>query len=171
MIHHAPPPHHRRHFRRALLAATAALSAAACNDVVKRVFTQPTVTFRDVRVRGVGLQGGTVDVVLRVANPNPYALSATGATYRLLVADSVEVGHGTPAQAYEVPANDSADVTLPLEVSWRGLQKVGRAALADGAVAYRVVGTITASTPVGAHDFPLDARGRFAAPSVGVGAP
>lgn len=166
MIDHALPPHRRRRRRRlgrAILAATAALSAAACNEVVKRVFTQPTVTFRDVRVRGVGLQGGTVDVVLRVANPNPYALSATGATYRLLAGDSVEVGHGTAAQAYTVPANDSADVTLPLEVSWRGLRDVGRAALDGGAVPYRVVGTITADTPVGAHVFPVDARGTFAA--------
>jgi LEA14-like dessication related protein len=118
-------------------------------------------------VRGVGLQGGTVDVVLRVANPNPYALSATSATYRLLVEDSVEVGHGTTAQAYEVAAHDSVDVTLPLDVSWRALQRVAHAAFADGAVAYRVAGVISAGTPVGPHDFPIDARGRFAAPAIG----
>ena len=57
-----------------------------------------------------------------------------------------------------MPAHDSADVTLPLEVSWRGLRDVGRAALEGGAVPYRVVGTITADTPVGAHVFPVDAE-------------
>jgi LEA14-like dessication related protein len=155
----------RRHpARRAAAAvATAALLAAGCKDVASRVFTQPVVIFRDVRVRGVGLQGGTVDVVLRVANPNPYALTATRATYQLLTGDSVEVGRGTAAQSYTVAARDSADVTLPLEVSWRGLRDAGRAALAGGAVPYRVVGTITADTPSGTHDFPIDARGRFAA--------
>ena len=143
--------------------AVAVTIVAGCKDVARRVFTQPTAAFRDVRVRGVGIQGGTVDVVLRVANPNPYALTATGATYQLLAGDSVEVGRGATTQAYTVPAHDSADVTLPLEVSWRGLRDVGRAALEGGAVPYRVVGTITADTPVGAHVFPVDARGTFAA--------
>ena len=70
----------RRRGRTPRVAAAAAilatLAAVACKDVANRVFTQPAVTFRDVRVRGVGLQGGTVDVVIRVANPNPYALIA-----------------------------------------------------------------------------------------------
>ena len=157
----------RRRGRTPRVAAAAAilatLAAVACKDVANRVFTQPAVTFRDVRVRGVGLQGGTVDVVIRVANPNPYALTATRATYQLLTGDSVEVGRGTAAQAYTVAAHDSADVTLPLDVSWRGLREAGRAAIEGGAVPYRVLGTITADTPLGARDFPVDARGRFSA--------
>jgi LEA14-like dessication related protein len=153
----------------AAAAAVVLLLAAGCKDVASRVFAQPSVAFRDVRLRGIGIQGGTVDVVLRVANPNPYALTATAATYRLLTGDSVEVGRGTTAQAYTVAAHDSALVTLPLDVSWRGLRDAGRAALAGGAVPYRVLGTITADTPIGAHDFPIDARGRFAA--LGAGAP
>ena len=159
---HAP-----RRAERAAAAVTAIaailLVAAGCKDVASRVFTQPAVTFRDVRVRGVGLQGGTVDVVLRVANPNPYALTATRASYQLLTGDSVEVGRGEATQSVTVAARDSADVTLPLEVSWRGLRDAGRAALEGGAVPYRVIGTITADTPIGAHDFPVDARGRFSA--------
>ena len=79
------------------------------------------------------------------------------------------LGRGTAALSSPLAAREWADVTLPLEVSWRGLRDAGRAALAGGAVPYRVLGTITADTPIGAHDFPIDARGRFAA--LGAGAP
>jgi LEA14-like dessication related protein len=146
--------------------ALAAAAPAACKRAADAVFARPTVTFRGVGLGAVGLGGGSLDVVLGVANPNPYALTATRASYRLLVGDSVEVARGATAAALSVAGHDSALVRLPLEVSWRGLSAVGQRALRDGTVDYRVEGEIVADTPIGEHAFPIDERGRFAALSV-----
>ena len=151
----------RAAFRLAALALAA--SAAGCGRVVDRVFTPPDVAFRGVSLRGLGPAGGSVDVVLRIHNPNAYALTATRVSYRLLVADSVEVGRGTSSDTLRVAARDSAAVHLPLDVSWRGLRAAGRQAARGGAVDYRIVGEVVAATPLGGHTFPLDARGRAAA--------
>jgi hypothetical protein len=84
-------------------------------------------------VRGVGPDGGVVDVRLLVRNPNPYALRAERATYRLLTRDSVEVGRGEALDSLEVPARDSAEVRLPVTVTWSALARAGAEALAAGA--------------------------------------
>lgn len=147
-----------------VLSAALLIALASCREAVERVFTPPRATFQGVALRTVGLGGGSVDVLLRIHNPNPYALTATRASYRLLVADSVEVGHGTSLDTLRVGARDSAMVRLPLDVSWRGLQEAGRSAMRAGMVEYRIVGEIEAATPLGAHTFPLDARGRAASP-------
>lgn len=144
--------------------ATAALALAGCRAVVDRAFQQPTVAFRGAAVRAVGPAGGMVDVRLLVRNPNPYALRAERATYRLLTADSVEVGRGTATDSLTVPAHDSAEVRLPVTVTWDALARAGAGALAAGAatglVEYRVVGEARAATPVGTFPVPIDARGR-----------
>ena len=140
---------------------------AGCREAARRVFTSPTVRFDGARVATLGLEGGTLDVTLTIANPNAYPLTATAASYRLLADDSVEVGRGSTSQAVRVGARDSARVVLPVELSWRALERVGRGALRDGDVDYRVVGEIEGDTPVGSHRFPIDARGRARAPRLG----
>jgi LEA14-like dessication related protein len=108
-----------------------------------------------------------------VRNPNPYPLRAERATYRLLTADSVEVGRGEATDSLAVPARDSAEVRLPVAVTWDALARAGAGALAagaaSGAVDYRVLGEVRVSTPVGAFPVPLDARGRarLAVPGLG----
>jgi LEA14-like dessication related protein len=139
-------------------------SFASCKDAMQRVFQQPQAEFRGVRLGGVALGGGTLDVTLLIRNPNPYRLTATGAQYRLLVDDSVEVGHGVTADTVSVGARDSATVHLPLDVDWASLQRALRGAARDGEADYRIVGQIRAQTPLGGYDVPLSARGRAKVP-------
>lgn len=144
----------------ALLAAGAAAGAFACQAAVDRAFQRPTVAFRGAAVRAVGPEGGVVDVRLLVRNPNPYPLSAERATYRLLAADSSEVGRGEATDSLRVPARDSAEVRLPVTVAWAALARAGAGALGTGEVAYRVEGEVRVRTPVGAYPVPIDAPGR-----------
>jgi LEA14-like dessication related protein len=120
------------------------------------------VAFRGAAVRSVGPGGGVVEVRLLVRNPNPYALRAERATYRLLAADSTEVGRGEATDSLSVPARDSAEVRLPVSVTWDALARAAAGALAAGTgqVEYRVLGEVRAATPVGSFPVPIDARGR-----------
>ena len=148
---------------RTLIAAAAlAAAGAGCRAAVERVFTPPSVGLRGVEVEGLGVGGASLAVTLSLANPNPYPLAATGASYRLLAGDSTEVGRGSVSTPLRVGARDSTLVRLPVDVSWSGLRRAGRGALRGGAVDYRVIGEVIANTPLGDRTVPIDARGRFA---------
>ena len=137
---------------------------AGCREAAERIFATPRVEFRGLDVRGISVSGGVVDVTLRIHNDNPYSLTATGARYRVLAGDSAEVGQGSTRESVSVPAHDSADVRLPLDVSWQALGRAGSTALSDGRVNYRVSGEIDVGTPMGTRVVPIDARGRARAP-------
>ncbi len=146
--------------RRAAPAVLAAALAAGCATIGRQVFEQPVVTFKDVRVSGLGLQGGSLDVLLNVYNPNRFALDATRLTYRLMV-DSTQLGTGALDQRFVVQRGDSAVVRLPVQFSFAGLGAAGRQLLRSGAVNYRVLGDVTVSTPIGNFTRPFDRTGQF----------
>ena len=147
-------------FRRAAPAALATALLAGCATLGRQVFEQPVVTFKDVSVRGIGLQGGSMDVVLNVYNPNRFRLDATRLTYRVLV-DSVPLGTGALDQRFVVQSGDSSTVRLPVQFSFAGLGAVGRQLMRAGAVNYRVLGDVTVDTPLGSFTRPFDRTGQF----------
>lgn len=149
---------------RARAAATFVLALAAlaggCASLGRAVFQEPVVTFRAVQVRGLGLTGGEMDVVLNVYNPNRFRLDGTRLTYRLFV-DSVSVGEGQLADQFAVQSGDSTEVRLPVRFTYNGIGAAGRQLLQTGAVNYRVAGDLTVGTPLGDFTRPYDRTGRF----------
>ena len=147
--------------RLAIFAAGVALVAgASCQTLGRRVFEQPKVTFKDVKINGVGLTGGSLDILLNVYNPNSFGLEATRLTYKLLV-DTVEFGTGATDSDFAIQGNDSTTVRLPLDFNWAGVGAVGRELLGAGTVNYRVVGDVTVGSPLGTYTIPYDQTGRF----------
>lgn len=148
---------------RAALTAGSALTLTAlagCASIGRQVFDTPIVTFKDVRVNGLGLQGGSLDVVLNVYNPNHYGLSAQRLDYQVVV-DSVPLGTGAITRSFGVPGSDSTEVRLPVTFSYAGLGSAGRALLSRGVVNYRVLGNITVGTPIGNFTRPFDRTGQY----------
>jgi LEA14-like dessication related protein len=136
------------------------VGGAGCRSLGRYVFEEPRVTFKDVQINGLGLSGGSLDILLNVYNPNSYRLDATRLTYKLLV-DSVEFGTGATDSEFIVQEKDSAVVRLPLTFTWAGLGSVGRELLTRGTVEYQVVGDVTVGSPLGAHTIPYDQTGQF----------
>jgi hypothetical protein len=154
-----------RAIRTTLLSAAVLLGGASCRDAIDRLWKPPTLAFRGAALRTIGIGGGSIDVLVVIANPNPYHLTATRATYRLLTLDSTEVGHGAALERATIGAHDSLRITLPLDVSWSALGRASRTAAGAGSVDYRIVGDVTLDTPVGEHTVPFDARGRAPLPA------
>lgn len=150
--------------RRRLLLPLALLALAACSAIAERAFSRPTIAVRGVKVRSVGITGGSIEVALHISNPNPYPLPVQRATYTFALADSTEIGRGESAAAFTLPAHDSTVVQLPLDVSWQGLRAAGRDAARDGTVDYRLTGSVTIDTPVGTPSVPFESTGRFTPP-------
>jgi LEA14-like dessication related protein len=149
---------------RATIVAVAMLAVmlSGCREVSRRLYRPPTVALHNVQVEAIGLTGGSLRVALLVRNPNFYSLSTAGMRYQLLVGDSVTIATGVDSTHRRVAANDSAIVELPVQVSWQGLSAAGRDIARSGLVPYRLVGSITLDTPLGAHDVPVNQRGSFA---------
>ena len=146
--------------KRFALAALAAFALGGCASLGLGGFKEPIVHFNDARIRGLGLSGGSVDVVLSVYNPNGFDLNATRLTYRLMVEDR-ELGTGALDRAFRVGDNDSTYVTIPIDFSYAGLGTAGRQLLTSGSINYRVIGDFTVDTPLGSFTRPYDQRGRF----------
>jgi LEA14-like dessication related protein len=136
------------------------LVVAACATVAKATFKEPVITFRDLQVQGIGLNGGALDVVLSVYNPNQFRLDATRLTYRLTI-DTTTLGEGVYDSKFTVNEGDSTIVHLPITLSYAGLASAGKQLLGKGTVDYRVSGDVTVSTPIGDFTQPYSRTGRF----------
>lgn len=153
----------RRRRRGAALAAIAVLAGATgCATLGRAVFEEPVVNFRGVQLNGLGLTGGSLDVVLSVWNPNGYNLDATRFTYNLLM-DSVRVADGVIETRQTFRSGDSTVVTIPVNFTYAGLGRVGQELARSGAINYTVRGDVTVSTPLGNFTRPFDQTRRFSA--------
>jgi LEA14-like dessication related protein len=141
--------------------AAAVMGVAGCSAIGRQAFQQPVVHLQDVRVNGVGLTGGNLDVRLSVYNPNGYRLDATRMTYNVLVGDSVRFATGQRDTKFTVSGKDSNIVTIPVNFTYSGIGAAGRQLLNTGGVNYRVTGDVIVGTVVGNFTVPYSSTGRF----------
>ena len=123
-------------------------------------FTQPVVNFKDLRVRGLGLTGGSLDAYLNVYNPNGFKLDATRLTYTVKVGDN-PLGTGALDQRFTVQDKDSTTVRIPIDFTYNGIGNVAKQMMNNGSADYRVSGDVSVGTPVGNFTIPYDRTGRF----------
>lgn len=145
--------------KRYLVLAMTAVSVAACSMLGSGGFKEPVVTVRDVRLRGLGLTGGSVDVSLAVYNPNRFNLDATQLTYNLRF-DSVTFATGTLTDRMTAQANDTLRVSIPVNFTYRGVGEAGRQVINTGTLQYNIRGDITVGTPLGNFTVPYNQNGR-----------
>ena len=144
------------------MSVMAVAGSAGCGPLGRKVFKEPVVNFQQLNVNGLGLTGGSLDVVLSVYNPNSYRLDATRLTYNLIV-DSIPFGSGAIYQQFAVQSGDSTLVRLPVNFTYAGIGSAGRSLLNTGTVNYRVTGDFTVGTPLGNFTRPYDRTGRYTA--------
>ena len=150
----------RTRFAAALLAVVA---IAGCASLGLGGFKQPIVNFKDLKVRGLGLTGGSIDAYLNVYNPNGFNLDATRLTYKVTVGDNAELGTGALDSRFTVQKNDSTTVRIPIDFTYAGIGAAARQMMQSGSVPYNVAGDITVGTPLGNFTVPYSGTGRFSA--------
>jgi LEA14-like dessication related protein len=153
------------------LAAGAVLALAACasgggsSNHVR--YYRPTVSLDDVRMAGMGVLGGTMDVTIGVHNPNDFPLHTPRVRYRLLV-DTLQIASGSYDSDAVVGADDSLRVMLPVPFSYMSLTGTARTIMNRGTMEYRMVGDITVWTRHGRFTTPFSRAGRFAPMTMGM---
>lgn len=140
----------------ALLGSAAAL--AGCTGL-NDLFKEPAIHLERVVVRDIGLQGGALDLIVAVQNPNQFDLHGTG----LEAGFDVEQSHlGTVrlASDFAVTKGGETKLTLPLSFEWAGVGSALRSALGSGEIPYTMKGQAQLETPFGRYDVPFEGEGR-----------
>jgi LEA14-like dessication related protein len=145
---------------KALLLMGALTTLGACSLLGRQALKEPVVTFKDAKITGLGISGGTIEILLDVYNPNNFRLDGSKLTYKVLV-DSVTFGDGEYTSRFTVDENDNTEIRLPFSFTYAGVGAAGRQLMQMGSVEYRVVGDLTVATPIGNFTRPYDQKGRF----------
>src|SRR5919112_6673591 len=125
----------------------AALAGVACAGLGAN-FREPDVRLDQVLVRGLGLAGGNLDLIVRIQNPNNFTLQAD----QLQVGIDVEgshLGDISYDDDFAVTQNGETTLTLPLRFGWFGVGSAVRAALGYGDLPYKMKGQATLKLPGG----------------------
>ncbi|MFN3431514.1 MAG: LEA type 2 family protein [Candidatus Sericytochromatia bacterium] len=103
--------------------------------------------------------GADVEVVLKVTNPNAVTAKLDRLDYTLLV-EGQPVGSGATTSDFQVPANGTALLALPVSIRYQGLPSVVLDALQQRAANITVRGVSHLATPLGRLDYPLEINHR-----------
>lgn len=122
---------------RLILLALLCSLTLGCKSLEGLGVKNPTAVVHNMNVRDIGAEGFTMDFDIEVDNPNGFALPLTNTDYRVALA-GVDALSGDIAPNGSIPANGSARVTLPINVTYQQLLEVGEAlASSNGKVPYR----------------------------------
>jgi LEA14-like dessication related protein len=135
----------------------AVLAVAGCASLGRQAFRTPTVELRDVKLRAIGLEGGALDLILDVHNPNEYRLDATRLTYTL-IADTSFLASGAITKRVTLAPRERSEVTLPMTFTMKELMGAADVLVRKGRVNYTVKGEVTVDTPFGSATRPYEGK-------------
>jgi LEA14-like dessication related protein len=121
---------------------------SGCAALMRQAFAPPTIAVSDVRLAGVGTQGGTINVMLTLHNPNGYRIDATDVHYNLRV-DTLLIATGTINQRVTLLQKDSAKVRVPVNFGLKEVLLAGQQLSKTGSLPFKVDGEITVETAFG----------------------
>ena len=111
-------------------------------------FQEPQVELKQINITGMGLTGGTLDLVFDVYNPNDYRLRST----RLEVGLDLESKHFGDAlidKPLDLSPTNHSQVVMPVRFEWSGVGAAARGLLTRQALQYGITGAVLLDTPLG----------------------
>jgi LEA14-like dessication related protein len=136
----------------------ALLVLAGCATLGRLSFTEPDVALQEITVTGIGLTGGTFDMVFDVYNPNDYRIRST----RMEVGIDLEGTHFGDAlldRPLDLSPTNHSRVVVPVRFEWAGLGAGAKALLTTRAVGYAITGRVLVDTPLGERTVGLTGKG------------
>lgn len=146
-----------RDVRRVALTLTLAL-ASSCATLRALRFEEPQVVLEAINVTGLGLSGGTLDLVFDVYNPNTYRLRSTRMEVGLDL-EGVHFGDALIDKPLDLSPENHSRVIVPVRFEWAGVGAGARALLLRQAIRYGVSGAVLVDTPLGERRVELRASG------------
>ncbi len=142
------------------IALSVVVVLSGCATLARQAFSPPVVTVTDVRVKGIGLQGGSLDLLLDVYNPNKYRIDANRITYQVWV-DSSQIATGEIDHLVTLTPGGNSALVVPVRFTFAAVQRALVHYAQRGSVDYRVTGAFTLQTPFGSITRPYAGAGRL----------
>jgi hypothetical protein len=137
----------------------ALLALGACATLKNAlVFQQPDILLKQINVTGLGLTGGTLDLVFDVFNPNDYRLRGTRVEVGLDL-EGVHFGDALLERPLDLSPVNHSEVIVPLRFEWAGVSAGARALLSRQAVKFGLNGAVMVETPLGERRVGLQTSG------------
>lgn len=140
------------------LVLSALLVVAGCATLGRLSFKEPELALQEIDVTGIGLTGGTFDLVFDVWNPNDYRVRST----RLEIGIDLEGTHFGDAlldRPLDLSPTNHSRVVVPVRFEWAGVGAGAKALLTRRAVGYAITGAVLLDTPVGDQRVALTGQG------------
>jgi LEA14-like dessication related protein len=122
-------------------------------------FQDPQIALQEINITGLGLTGGTLDLVFDVYNPNTYRLRST----RLEVGLNLEgtyFGDALIDKPLDLSPENHSRVVMPVRFAWSGVGAAARALLERQELNYGLTGAALLDTPLGERRAQLKSSGK-----------
>lgn len=143
-------------FYRLLPSLTVVLSCATIQRALS--FQQPDVALQEINITGLGLTGGTLDLVFDVYNPNDYRIRSTRLEVGLDLAET-HFGEALIDKPLDLSPENHSRVIMPVRFSWSGVGAAARSLLESQELPYGITGAVLLDTPLGERRVQLKSNG------------
>jgi LEA14-like dessication related protein len=147
--------------RRNALAGLVLLSVAVtgCATLKNAIqFQRPDLELQEINVTGLGLSGGTLDLVFDVYNPNQYRLRSTRLEVGLELAGT-DFGEALIDKPLDFSPENHSRVVMPVRFTWAGVGAAARSLLQSQELPYGLTGAVLLDTPLGERRVQLSSKG------------
>lgn len=131
-------------------------SCATLRNVL--TFEQPQIELQEINVTGLGLSGGTLDLVFDVYNPNDYRLRSTRLEIGLELAGT-DFGEALIDKPLDLSPENHSRVVMPVRFTWSGVGAAARSLLESQELPYGLTGAVLVDTPIGERRVELKSSG------------
>ena len=121
-------------------------------------FQEPQLALQEINVTGLGLTGGTLDLVFDVYNPNTYRLRSTRLDVGLDL-ENTYFGDALIDKPLDLSPENHSRVVMPVRFAWSGVGAAARALLQRQELAYGITGAVLLDTPLGERKVQLKGKG------------
>ena len=121
-------------------------------------FQEPQIALQEINITGLGLTGGTLDLVFDVYNPNTYRLRSTRLEVGLDLEDTY-FGEALIDKPLDLSPENHSRVIMPVRFAWSGVGAAARALLERQALNYGLTGAVLLETPLGERRVQLKNKG------------
>jgi len=121
-------------------------------------FENPQIELQEINVTGLGLSGGTLDLVFDVYNPNDYRLRSTRLEVGLALAGT-DFGEALIDKPLDLSPVNHSRVVMPVRFAWTGVGAAARSLLESQELPYGITGAVLLDTPIGEKRVELKSTG------------
>lgn len=145
--------------RRASSIAVLIAATTGCATLRNAVtFQEPDIALQEITVTGLGMTGGTLDLVFDVYNPNKYRLRSTRLEVGLALAGT-DFGEALIDKPLDLSPQNHSRVVMPVRFTWAGVGAAARSLLQSQELGYGITGAVILDTPLGERRVQLQSTG------------